>query len=229
MNGFFIVIDGPDGSGKGTQARFLLERLKKEGKKVELVDFPRYGNPSAHFVERYLNGEYGTSEKVGPKLGSLFYALDRFDASKDMKKKLDEGYILIGNRYVSSNMAHQGGKIQDSKAREEFISWVENLEHEICKIPRPDKVIYLHVPVSKSQELIEKKDGEERSYIKNGTKDIHEADTNHLSNSQKTYLELVDKYPEYVKIVCTDDDGEMRSIEDINEEIYQTMNSSILN
>jgi dTMP kinase len=219
--GFFIVIDGPDGSGKGTQARFLYERLKKEGRKVELVDFPRYGQPSAFFVEKYLNGEYGSNGEVDPKLGSLFYALDRFDASKDMKEKLSNGCVLISNRYVSSNMAHQGGKIQDKDERIKFIKWVEELEYDINKIPQPDKVIYLHVPVSKSQELIDKK--EERSYIKNGSKDIHELDLNHLNDSQKTYLELIEMYPNYTKIICTDNSGEMRTVEDINDDIYKLL------
>lgn len=219
--GFFIVIDGPDGSGKGTQARFLFDRLKKEGKKVELVDFPRYGNPSAFFVEKYLNGGYGSSTDIDPRVGSLFYALDRFDASKGMKEKLEEGYILIGNRYVSSNMAHQGGKIQDKDERIKFIRWVEELEYDINKIPKPDKVVYLHVPVSKSQELIEKK--EERSYIKNGSKDIHELDENHLNDSQKTYLELVEMFSHFTKLICTDKDGEMRTIEDINDDIYSML------
>lgn len=214
----FIVIDGPDGSGKGTQANYLFERLSKEGKKVELVDFPRYGNPSAYFVEKYLNGGYGTSEQVNPKLGSLFYALDRFDASFDMKKKLEQGYILISNRYASSNMAHQGGKILDKEERKKFIEWEEELEFEICKIPVPDKVIYLHVPVKLSQELIDKKG--ERDYIQNGSKDIHELDTNHLTHSQNAYLEMVESRDNYKKIICTDENGEMRSIEDINDEIY---------
>ncbi|MBR9675845.1 thymidylate kinase [Candidatus Woesearchaeota archaeon] len=219
--GVFLVIDGGDGSGKGTQARHLLERLRNEGRKVELVDFPRYDKPSGYFVQSYLNGVYGESNDVPPKLASMFYALDRYDASFDMKKKLGEGYILIANRYSTSNMAHQGGKVKDKKEREDFILWDDWLEHELAGIPKADKIIYLHVPVKKAQELIDKK--ESRDYIKNGEKDIHELDEEHLINSQMTYLEIVEMFDNAKKIVCVDESGEMRSVKDINDDIYKEL------
>lgn len=218
--GFFVVIDGGDGSGKGTQSNLLLKRLKDENHKASLVDFPRYGKPSAFFVEKYLNGGYGSANEVNSKLSSLFYALDRFDASFDMKKKLEQGYILISNRYTPSSMAHQGGKIDDKEKRTEFIKWIEDLEFNITNIPKPDLVIYLHVPISISQKLIEKK--EERNYIKDDDKDIHEKDKDHLTNAQKTYLELIDLYDNFIRLDCTKN-NKMMSIEDINQMIYNLL------
>src|SRR5690349_9333036 len=101
--GKFIVIEGTDGSGKGTQCNLLLDRLKQIGKEPMFLDFPRYGNPSAFFVEKYLNGGYGTSKESSPKRASLFYALDRFDASIGMWNAFRAGNLLIANRYVASN------------------------------------------------------------------------------------------------------------------------------
>ena len=115
MKGNLIVIDGTDGSGKATQTKLLVEFLKNKGVLVEMLDYPRYSNPSAYFAEQYLNGRYGSADEVSPKLASLFYALDRFDSKKSIIESLNKGKIVISNRYVSANAGHQGGKIKDIK------------------------------------------------------------------------------------------------------------------
>ena len=107
MKGKLIVIDGTDGSGKGTQTELLVERLKNEGHAVFMLDFPQYGERSAAMVEDYLNGKFGTADEVGPYKASIFYACDRFAAASEVKKRLARGEICISNRYVSANMGHQ--------------------------------------------------------------------------------------------------------------------------
>src|SRR6266481_3584685 len=109
----FFVIEGTDGSGKSEQFKRLIARLELNGFKTSTVDFPRYKQPSAHFVESYLNGHYGTAMEVGPYKASLFYAVDRFAATLAMNNALSRGEVLVANRYVASNMGHQGGKITD--------------------------------------------------------------------------------------------------------------------
>ena len=111
MVGVFIVLDGGDGSGKATQLGVLKKRLESEGYRVKTADFPQYGQWSAKFVEKYLRGEFGELCDIGAKKASLFYALDRFAASFEMKKWLDEGYVLLSNRYTSANKGHQLGKL----------------------------------------------------------------------------------------------------------------------
>lgn len=133
------------------------------GKKVLLLDYPRYGEKSAYFVEKYLNGGYG--KNVSAKLASLFFALDRFDDNQDFSQKITEYDYIISNRYVSANMIHQTGKITDPDKRREFLDWIDDLEYKICGIPRPDIVIFLDVPPDVSQKLVEKKD--KRDYITN--------------------------------------------------------------
>src|SRR3989344_3728667 len=108
--GKLFVIEGTDGSGKTEQFKRLVQRLKKEGRRVATVDFPQYGKPSSYFVREYLNGKYGGWRDVGPYACSLFYALDRFDVRPIMHRTFAAGKVLVSNRYMPSSMGHQGAK-----------------------------------------------------------------------------------------------------------------------
>ena len=125
----FIVLDGLDGSGKGTQIKLVSEVLEKMGKKVLVLDYPRYGEKSAYFVEQYLNGSYGTH--VNAKAASIFYALDRYEDSFSFKDRQKEYDYILSNRYVSASMMHHGGKIQDKTKRKKFMKWLYKLEFKI--------------------------------------------------------------------------------------------------
>ncbi len=187
--GKFIVLDGTDGSGKGTQAARLVDRLAAAGRDVVLVDFPRYGMPAAHAVERYLRGEYGTLAEVGPYRASLFYALDRFDASGDLRAVLARGAVVVSNRYVSANKGHQMAKIADPDERRRFLAWVNDLEYAILGLPKPDVTILLHVPADVGYELVARKD--DRSYLEGRARDLHESDREHLRAAEAAYLSLL--------------------------------------
>ncbi|MDD3646489.1 MAG: deoxynucleoside kinase [Candidatus Gracilibacteria bacterium] len=213
----FVVIEGIDGSGKGTQVKLVSEKLRSLGKKVKVLDYPRYGETSAFMVEKYLNGEYG--KQVDAKQASIFYAIDRFDHSIELQKDLEEYDYIISNRYVSASMIHQAGKIKDKKQREEFLNWLEDLEYNIFAIPRPDKTIFLNVSPEMSQKLVLKK--QDREYLKGGKKmDLHEEDKDHLSNAHKAAIEVVKRYPDWVKIDC-ERNGDMKSMEEITGEILK--------
>jgi len=213
----FIVIDGIDGSGKGTQVRKLVEKLEEMGKKVKLLDYPRYWEASAFAVEKYLNGRYG--KNVSAKQSSIFYALDRYDDSFNFRDDLAKYDFVISNRYVSANMIHQWWKISDEQERDEFLDWIYDLEFNIFKIPEPDKTIFLNVSPEMSQKLVMKKD--DRAYLEWDAKmDIHEADKNHLINAWETANYLVKKYDNWVKIDC-EYNQEMRSIDDIHSDILK--------
>jgi dTMP kinase len=204
--GKLIVLDGTDGSGKATQAKILLQRLKHEGYKVAYIDFPQYGQYSALFVEKYLRGEFGTAKEVGPYRASLFYALDRYAAKQKLERWLKEGRIIIANRYVSSNQIHQAGKIKDKKELQRYLRWLDDLEFVKLGIPRPDVVLFLNVPPSIGQQLVDKK--KQRSYLSKGTKrDIHEADMQHLLDSYHRACSLVKKYAYWKDIPCTNTKG----------------------
>jgi dTMP kinase len=217
--GQLIVIDGTDGSGKGTQATLLVERLRQEGRTVELCDFPQYDSPSAYFVEKYLRGEYGSIESVTAKQASLFYALDRYDASFRMRMLLRDGVTIVSNRYASSNMGHQAGKLQDADERKACVAWLTQLEYEILGIPRPDINILLYVPPEVGQQLVDQKSA--RTYVHGAKRDIHEADINHLRHAAQSYREVAES--EGWSIVNCMHDGALRSRESIHEEVYRLL------
>ena len=217
--GKFIVIDGIDGSGKGTQAKLLVERLRKEGYKVETSDFPQYNKWSSEHVKRYLRGEFGTVEEVGPKKASAMYALDRQEASARMHRWLNEGKIIISNRYVSANKGHQLGKIKDPEERKDFLHWINDLEYKIMGIPIPDLTLFLNMRPDIGQKLVDKK--EERAYIKGKKRDIHEDDINHLENAHRAYLFCLenDKTENWQQVICFENDNP-RLESHIHQDIY---------
>lgn len=190
--GKFIVIDGTDGAGKATQTELLLKHLKKNGHYVVVEDFPQYGKKSAGLVEDYLNGLYGKAKELGPYIPSMFYAVDRFAASKRIRQNLKDGKIVVSNRYVTANMGHQGGKIVAAAARQKFYRWVQDLEYNFFKIPRPDLNLILHMPAKVAQELVDHKGA--RQYVNGKKRDIHEADLKHLRDAEKAYLEISKMY-----------------------------------
>jgi dTMP kinase len=218
MNGKLIVIDGTDGSGKATHAGLLMDRFSREGKDAMLADFPQYGKPSSYFVEKYLRGEYGSADEVGAYRASLMYALDRYDASFTLRKWIEEGKIIVSNRYVSSNMGHQAGKIADKVERERFLEWLKDLEYRMLEIPKPDVNILLYVPPEVGQELVDKKG--DRAYTHGKKRDIHEADIAHLRHASEAYLEVAEREGWKVIQCMTTDNSALRPIEDIHEEIY---------
>lgn len=217
-HGLFIVLEGADGSGKGTQFRLLKERLTAVGYDVAVFDFPRYDQPSSYFVRQYLNGAYGSAVEMSPYSSSLLYALDRFEAAADIRKALKEGRIVLSNRYVGSNMAHQGSKFSDPVEQRGFFIWEDNLEFEMLGVPRPTLNIFLRVPAETSYELIKRKAA--RSYT-DRTHDELEADIEHLKRSVATYDTLCRLFPKDFKAIDCTKNGELLAIPTINNLIWQ--------
>ena len=193
MIGKFIVIEGTDGSGKGEQTIRLVKRIKDSGKEVSPFDFPRYHEPSSWFINEYLNGRLGTLKEIHPKTASLFYALDRYAAAPTIRAALDKNNIVISNRYVASNLGHQGSKYDDPNERKKYFEWNYDLEYTINGIPKPDLNIILHVPAEIAQALVDKK--LERQYLGGKKRDLHEADISHLKRTEETYRQLAELFP----------------------------------
>ncbi len=212
--GTFIVLEGTDGSGKGTQFRLLAEQLREAGHDIVQFDFPQYDEPSSYFVKRYLNGEYGDAEAIGPYTGSLFYALDRFDAAERIRQALDNGSVVLANRFTASNMAHQGTKLRTADERRGYFIWLDNLEFETLKIPRPDLNIVLRVPADIAQTLVDRKAA--RGYT-DKKRDLHEADLGHLERAVEVYDDLCQLFPkDFSRLDCVRS-GKLLSIEAINK------------
>ena len=220
--GKLIVIDGTDGSGKTTQVVLLTDRLKKEGYKIKVVDFPEYyKNFFGKFIGHCLSEQYYNWLGVHPKIASVMYAADRWESSEEIRKSIKAGYIVIANRYVSANQIHQGGKIKSAKKRADFMKWLDEMEYEVFKIPRPDLTLYLSLPINIVLQLLKDRDSSKmkREYLKK-KKDVHESDTNFLINSRKSALKLEKEIPNFIKVECSEK-GKILSREQIHEKVYE--------
>ena len=220
MNGKLYVIEGVDGSGKATQTELLYQALLAEGKPVRKVSFPDYDSPSSSLIKMYLNGEFGTDpQSVNAFATSVFFAVDRFASfRKDWQEFYENGGIIIADRYVTSNLVHQAGKISDAAEKERYIQWLSDLEYNIFGLPKPDRVIFLDMPPAYSLKL-----RQQRNELKQGlTADIHEADQTYLQNAYKNAIGIA-KHQEWHTISCVADD-KIRTIEDIHAEIVRTIN-----
>jgi dTMP kinase len=215
--GKFVVIDGTDGSGKATQTEQLVKTLKDAGYAVEMTDFPQYGNKSAGMIEEYLNNKYG---QVNAYAASIFYAVDRFDASFKIREWLNEGKIVIANRYVTANAGHQGGKITDSQERIKFFRWLDNLEYNTFGIPKPDLNIILHVPAQMAQKLVDNKDEKTRKYANGKKRDLHEADLAHLKNAESAYIEISKLFPNTKLVECVER-GKLLTPAEIHNKVWE--------
>lgn len=207
--GKFIVIDGSDGSGKRTQSELLLKYLKKQKQKAVLVSFPRYKETFfGKFLEDLLFGKYGGFIKTDSHLASLPYALDRFVSKDFIEKNLAKGVWVISDRYSSANQIHQGGKIKDLKKRKEFLNWLYDLEYRQLKIAKPDKFVYLDVPIEISLKLLSSKN-----------RDSAENNLEYLKNSVDSARMLIKENPKkWVHIKCSEGES-MRCVDDIHKEL----------
>ena len=203
--GTLITLEGIDGSGKGTQAQFLIDRLQEEGFPLTLFSFPRYGNPSARHVEQYLNKELGALHDVDVYTASCLFAMDRFHAKTEMQTALDAGHLVICDRYVLSNCAHQGSRFTTEAEREKFFQWNFALEHETNRIPQADSAIVLRMPPAIAQRFVAAK--APRAHLGEKTHDLHEDSIDHLTLADAVYEQLLKLYPgTCVPIHCTEGD-----------------------
>lgn len=219
--GRLIVIDGTDGSGKATQAKLLAEALKRAGHTVKVVDFPEYyKNFFGAFIGHCLSERYYDFLKVHPKIASVLYAADRWESSAEMREWLKKGYVVIANRYVSANQIHQAGKIASAAKRKAFLKWLDEMEYGVFKIPRPDVVFYLSLPISLVQTLLHKRNKtKQRAYLRRKA-DVHESDAAFLENSRRSALKLVKELNNFIKIDCAPK-GEILPREAIHAEMYK--------
>lgn len=220
MGGKLIVIEGSNGSGKATQTRVLLDYFRNRNVQVETISFPRYYSSFyGKMVGRFLAGEFGGLNEVSPYLSSLIFALDRSYAREEMVSWLENGKIVIADRYVTSSMAHQAAKMPKLKQKE-FVDWIDEMEYQVHKMPREDLVIFLYVPWKISLELTKNKG--ERGYLKGKKLDIEESDFEYLKKTEAMCLYLAKTRKNWVKINCIRD-GRLRSIEDIHREVLAVL------
>ena len=218
MKGKLITIEGTDCSGKETQTNLLIQKLRAEGYQVQNFSFPNYSSPTGKIIAGPYLGKEGFdpccfeegSTKVDPKVASLYYTADRKYNISKILFLLNQGYNVILDRYIYSNMAHQGGKIETQKEREDMYNWLDKLEFDLMELPKPDLTIFLHMPTDVAETL--------KSHRKEKA-DGHEKDQNYLKEAEKAYLELAKKY-NFITVECSEK-GKPKNIKKISEQVYQ--------
>ena len=211
-----IAIEGIDGSGKGTQTRLLEQRLLDAGLGVSMFSFPRYEDTFfGQEIGNYLDGKFGELEAVHPKFSSLLYALDRYETAPQIEEALAEGKIVICDRYIGSNIAHQCARMPvDSYS--EMATWIRTVEEKILRTRKPDKVLFLDINIHQAAKLVAKK--VKRTYT-DKTQDLHEASSSHLENALANFRFLA-KTDSWITVLCSRDDGAIRPAQEISDEIF---------
>lgn len=213
--GFLVVLEGIDGSGKTTQVELTVQKLKELGIDCVSIKFPRYeDNIYGALIKRYLEGELGKISDISPYLVALAYAGDRSLAKDLINKWLDEGKVIVCDRYISASKAHMAANLEESQ-KEEFIKWVDELEYQTNNLPKENLTIFLSVDPSAALQNIDQE-----------IKDIHEQNVDHLRKAYQMYQKLSRTEPNWEVVECTEN-GKMRLTEDINNQIIQVVKSKL--
>lgn len=226
MKGKVITIEsGSDASGKATQAKKLYERLLNDGYPIKKVEYPNYNSDSSALVKMYLSGTFGTdANDVDAYIASTFFAADRYASYKtEWETFYKNGGIVIADRYTTSNMVHQACKLTDATERNTFLDWLWDYEFKLYKLPVPDCVVFLDMPVEYSLELMKNR---ENKFTGNKQKDIHESNITYLKSSYNNALQVADKY-NWTKVPCVEE-NQLRTIDEIHEQVYNKV-VSVLN
>lgn len=228
----FIVLEGLDGTGKSTQIKLLRQYYDKRNIPSYFIHFPRTDTESEVFglmIAKFLRGDYGPLEHVHPELVALIYAGDRFNSTRDLEEKLDNGIHVFADRYVFSNIGFQCAKIKDQVLRMELLHWIFELEYQYFKIPQPDISVFLHVPIDfVEHQLKTNRTGDDRIYL-NGKQDIHEQNLEFQKAVEQVYLATCKLMPDRLLYVnCISEQGMMMSPHEIHEKLLTLLSDKQL-
>lgn len=224
----FIVLEGVDGSGKSTQIANLQRMFAEQGIPTKYLHFPRFDAPYfGDLIARFLRGELGSIEQVDPYIVAMLYAGDRRDAAAMIRGWMEEGKVVICDRYVYSNIGYQCAKVADVAEREKLREWILSLEYDYFAIPRPDVSLFLDVPFAFTERKLiqEVREGDDRAYL-NGKKDIHEQSLDLQRAVRQVYIDAAE-HDENMFVVDCSSEGEMATPEVIFERIMHIVNNHI--
>jgi dTMP kinase len=228
MRGKIIVFDGLDSSGKKTHAILLKDRLKKHGFSAEIFHFPQYEKFFGGLVGKYLKGDFGKKEELSKELIVLLYAIDRYDVKFEIEKLLEQGKVVIMDRYSQSNIAFHSSHFQENKKRE-FLQWIKLVE---SRLPIADLVFFLDMPRKAAEKLmLEKAKQGNRNYMGSAEKDQHEKDSVFLDSVRKTYFELAKSEKNWQIIKCAEknnNEWRIKSIQEIHELIWKRLSKLLV-
>ena len=226
----FIVIEGLDGSGKSTQLKLITAYLEETNLKYKHIHFPvmsegYYGQLTAEF----LRGDLGALDQVHPKIAALIFAGNRVEHLVQINQWLADGYVVIADRYVNSNIAFQCAKFENKEEKETLKKWILEFEYKFNLLPQPAFSLFLDVPfTSIKKSLTNQRNGDDRAYLQ-GKTDIHEDSLDLQEKVRQEYLQMVNEQPDFHLIKCSDNEGNYLPPDQIHEEIKARFNTLQLN
>ena len=225
MKGKFIVIEGLDGAGKSTQVELLTQHFDKQNIAYKFIHFPMmnqgiYGT----LVAEFLRGEFGSIEQVHPKLVALLFANDRLEHIHTINQWLKDGYTVLADRYVNSNIAFQCAKLKKESEKQGLRDWILDFEFNTNNLPKPDHYLFLNVPFNAIvKSLSEERVGADRDYL-DGNIDIHEASIDFQKLVYTEYLQMISDQDDFTAIDCSDGNGEFLNRNLIHNKIWNFVN-----
>jgi dTMP kinase len=211
-----IAIEGIDGAGKGTQAGRLVSSLREMGLRVDTLQFPRYSATNfGGAIGDFLNGRFGSLNQVHPQLAAVLYAGDRFESRPLLMQLMEDNDVVVLDRFVGSNLAHQSAKL-DGAERTALVDWIENIEYEVFQLPRPALTVLIDMSSQMSRELVSRK--ATRDYTDQEA-DLQESDLPYLERVRRCYLALAHSRLDWRTIHGLSEDGSLRTIDEVGEEI----------
>ncbi|GIX04394.1 MAG: thymidylate kinase [Planctomycetaceae bacterium] len=212
----FVALEGIDGAGKGTQTAALAERVQQAGYRCAVWSFPRYHHTRfGQQVQRFLHGEFGTLEQVHPLLVSLLFAGDRWESRRGLIEALFTHDVVLCDRYVASNQAHQAAKLQGEE-RQQLLAWIGWLEYELYVLPRPHLVLWFDLPIDQAQQMLRQR-AERQTHR---PCDLQEQDREYLQRVREVYADLAQRDPSWHRVSVVDDQHQLRTRSQITEEIW---------
>ena len=220
-----IAIEGIDGAGKGTQANRLVASLRDRGLKADSLQFPRYkATAFGSAIGDFLNGRFGSLGDVHPQLAAVLYAGDRYESRSLLLQMMEEHDVVVLDRFVGSNLAHQSAKLE-GEARTDLIAWIEKIEFEVFALPRPQLTILIDMSSQMSRELVALKAA--RDYTDQKA-DLQESDLPYLEKVRRCYLALAHSRLDWRTVHGLNDDGSLRTIDDVATEILVIAEQSVV-
>lgn len=211
-----IAIEGIDGAGKGTQAGRLALALREMGLRVDTLQFPRYSSTTfGSAIGDFLNGKFGSLNEVHPQLAAVLYAGDRFESRDLLMRMIDDNDVVVLDRFVGSNLAHQSAKLEGA-ARTALVEWIEKIEFGVFRLPRPTLTILIDMSSQMSRELVSRKAA--RDYTEQEA-DLQESDLPYLERVRRCYLALAHSRLDWRTVHGLNETGSLRTIDDVGEEI----------
>lgn len=215
---WLIAIEGIDGAGKGTQASLLTEALRQRGLQVGQMQFPRYTRTRfGRAIGDFLNGRFGSLEQVHPLLASVLYAGDRFESRGELLDLLATSHVVVLDRFVGSNLAHQSARL-NGDARRDLMTWIAEVEFEVFGLPRPDLTLLIDMPTDWSRKLVHRK--APREYTDEAA-DLHESNADYLTRVRRCYQEIAADRSDWRTLPAVDDNDQLRTVEAIHDAIMQ--------